>query len=50
MVTVLSHCVLQVGDTALIWASYNSNADIIRDLITGGAQLDLQDEVRHNIN
>ena len=50
IVTVLSHCVPQDGDTALLDASYSGNADIVRELITGGAQLDLQNKVRHNIN
>ena len=45
--TVLSHCVPQNGDTALMEASYNGNADVVRELITGGAQVDLRDEVRH---
>ena len=31
-------------------ASYTGNTDIVRELITGGAQVDLQDKVRHNIN
>ena len=47
IVTVLSHCVAQNGDTALIWASYRGHTGIIRELLSGGAQVDLQDKVRH---
>ena len=48
IVTVLSHCVPQDGDTALMEASDNGNADVVRELITGGAQVDLQDKVRYS--
>ena len=50
IVTVLSHCVPQYSDTALMEASRKGYAEVVRELITGGAQLDLQDKVRHNIN
>ena len=47
IVTVLSHCVPQCGGTALIWASRRGDIDNIRELLSGGAEVDLQDEVRH---
>ena len=50
IVTVLSHCVPQRGLTALIVASVNGETEVVRQLLSGGAQVDLQDEVRHNIN
>jgi len=46
----LSHCVSQNGDTALMKASYRGHTCIIRELLLGEAQVDLQDKVRHNIN
>ena len=50
VVAVLSHCVSQDGDTALMEASRQGHAVIIQELLSGGAQVDLQDKVRHNIN
>ena len=50
IVTVLSHCVPQDGDTALIEASLMGRTEVVRELISGGAQVDLQKKVRHNIN
>ena len=50
IVTVLSHCVPQNDMTALMVASHQGQTDIIRELLLGGAQVDLQTEVRHNIN
>ena len=48
--TVLSHCVHQNGDTALIEASLMGRAEVVRELLSGGAEVDLQNKVRHNIN
>ena len=31
-------------------ASREGYTEVVQELITGGAQLDLQDKVRHNIN
>ena len=50
IVTVLAHCILQDGWSALRWASFNGHADIVQELITGGAQVNLQYEVKHNVN
>ena len=36
IVTVLAHC--------------KGHADIVQELITGGAQVNLQYEVKHNVN
>ena len=36
--------------TALMKASVQGHTGIIRELLSGGAQVDLQDKVRHNIN
>ena len=44
--TVLSHFP-QSGMTALMWASHQGHTDIIRELLLGGAQVDLQTQVRH---
>ena len=49
IVTVLSHCVPQDGRTALMVASVQGRTEIIRELLSGGAQVDLQDKVRHNM-
>ena len=40
-------CIPQDGWTALIWASLKGHADVVQDLITGGAQVNLQNEVKH---
>ena len=50
MVTVLSHCVPQNGYSALIWASRFGESEVVLELLSAGAQVDLQDKVRHNIN
>ena len=50
IVTVLSHSNPQYGLSALRWASFEGDADIVQELITGGAQVNLQYEVKHNIN
>ena len=50
IVTVLSHCVPQFGYTALIRASRNGETEVVRELLSGGAQVDLQNKVRHNIS
>ena len=50
IVTVLSHCVPQNGDSALIWASLTGKSEVVQELLSGGAQVDLQDKVRHNMN
>ena len=50
IVAVFSHCVPQDSDTALMVASRNGYPEVVRELLSGGAQVDLQDEVRHNIN
>ena len=48
IVTVLSHCVPQNGDTALILASLNGKTEVVRELLSGGAKVDLQTEVRQH--
>ena len=48
--TVLSHSVPQDGWTALMLASDSGHTDVVQLLLSSGAQVDLQDEVRHNIN
>ena len=45
--TVLSHCVPQDGKTALMYASYTGHTDVVPLLLSSGAQVDLQDKVRH---
>ena len=50
IVTVLSHCVPQNGYSALIWASLDGRTEVVQELLSGGAQVDLQTEVRQNIN
>ena len=50
MVTVLSHSVPQWGWTALMMASESGHTAVVQLLLSSGAQLDLQDVVRHNIN
>ena len=49
VITVLSHSVLQRGWTALMLAGGSGHTDAVQ-LLSSGAQVDLQDEVRHNIN
>ena len=48
--TVLSHSVPQDGWTALMLASDSGHTDVVQLLLSSGAQVDLQDKVRHNIN
>ena len=48
IVTVLSHCVPQDGWTALIWASLYGESEVVRELLSGGAKVDLQTEVRQH--
>ena len=50
ILTVLSHSVPQSGMTALMEASSSGNTDVVQLLLSSGAQVDLQTEVRHNIN
>ena len=50
IVTVLSHSVPQRGLTALMMASGSGHTDVVQLLLSSGAQVDLQDNVRHNIN
>ena len=50
IVTVLSHSVPQWGETALMKASGRGHTAVVQLLLSSGAQLDLQDNVRHNIN
>ena len=40
----------QNGDTALMEASRQGHPDIIRELLSGGAHVDLHNMVRHIIN
>ena len=47
--TVLSHSVPQRGWTALMWASDSGHTDVVQLLLSSGALVDLQTEVRHNI-
>ena len=50
IVTVLSHSVPQSGRTALMLASERGHTAVVQLLLSSGAQVDLQDKVRHNIN
>ena len=50
IVTVLSHSVPQYGSTALMCASYSGHTDVVQLLLSSGAQVDLQEMVKHNIN
>ena len=50
ILTVLSHSVPQYGRTALMEASRSGHTDVVQLLLSSGAQVDLQDKVRHNIN
>ena len=47
IVTVLSQCVPQDGMTALILAILCGKSEVVRELLSGGAKVDLQTEVRH---
>ena len=46
---VLSDSVPQWGGTALMEASGSGHTNVVQLLLSSGAQMDLQDEVRHNI-
>ena len=48
--TVLSHCVPQNGLTALMCASVKGHTDVVQLFLSIGAQVDLEDKVRHNMN
>lgn len=37
----------QDGWTALMWASLRGHTDVVQKLLSNGAQVDHQDEVRH---
>ena len=50
ILTVLSHSVPQSGMTALMVASVSGCTDVVQLLLSNGPQVDLQSEVRHNIN
>ena len=50
IVSVLTHSVPQWGMTALMSASYCGHTDVVQLLLSSGAQVDLQTEVKHNIN
>ena len=40
----------QEGQTALMLASDSGHIDVVQLLLSSGAQVDLQDEVRHSVN
>lgn len=40
----------QDGRTALIWASDSGHTEVVQLLLGNGAQVDLQDKVRHNLS
>ena len=48
IVTVLSHCVPQDGMTALILASVYGESEVVQELLSGGAQVDLLTQVRQH--
>ena len=50
ILTVSSYSVHQSGLTALMKASGSGRTDVVQLLLSSGAQVDLQDMVRHNIN
>ena len=50
IVTVLSHSVPQHGETALMVANLSGRTDMVQLFLSSGAQVDLQNKVRHNIN
>ena len=37
--------ITQGGNSALLWAVGNGHTDVVQQLVTAGANLDLQDEV-----
>ena len=50
MTVSVLYSVLQRDWTALMLASGSGHTDVVQLLLSSGAQVDLQDEVRHNIN
>ena len=38
-------CILQAGDTVLIWACTNGESEIVSLLLKAGAKTDIQEEV-----
>ena len=50
ILTVSSHSVPQSGRTALMRASGSGHTDVVQLLLSSGAQVDLETEVRQNIN
>ena len=48
--TFCFHILSQDGWTALMLASDSGHTDMVQLLLSSGAQVDLQDEVIHNIN
>ena len=49
-VYTLPHSVSQDGWTALMLASDSGHTDVVQLLLSSGAQVDLQDKVRHIVN
>ena len=53
-ITCDSYCLVSLlpkdGWTALRWAIVMDHPEIVKELLSGRAQVDLLDEVRHNIN
>ena len=47
---ILSHSVPQYGMTALMLASDSGHTDVVQLLLSSGAQVDLQDKVRHIVS
>ena len=45
----LFYSVPQFGRTALMSASVRGHTDVVKLLLSSGAQVDLQDEVRHHM-
>ena len=46
----MSHSVPQNGSNALMVANGSGHTDVVQLLLSSEAQVDWQDEVRHNIN
>ena len=47
-VIALFYFVPQYGMTACMWASVRGHTDVLQLFLSSGAQVDLQNEVRHN--